>query len=638
MAVIEIARIQVRRGQELQTGIPQLEPGEFGWAEDTEHLYIGKRISEGAPDNENTRILTENDLNYFKVLALNNTSTAASSYEYRDGIFTSTVVTSIQSKLDSLNPSLVDFGFNASTGTYVSLDANNLVDQTSLQTVIDELFNNVDPNSRADRRRVLEIPAGWFELSTPVTLPPYTKLVGAGAGLTKIRYTNSLTSMFKTVDSAGNTFEAGNMYLSTGSARDVVIEGMTFEFSSALTTASTLISLDNVNHAVIKDCVFQTEFNPESTTTYGIVDHGVGIQLRGQGDSGTEKCRNISIDRCEFNGLLIGVLGTGTVVTPSIRNSVFSNLRQGIVFRSEDTLQGPTNGYIAYNRFQDIRLEAIYAGVNPNGMNGGHLSTQNHFARCGGVYLNEYTTSSTGVGVIGFYSSGNKSVDDYFARRATALDYLTDNDFYYNPYVVGTTTIADSAVYTTSVNTGTTQFAMIPLNGGSQMATVTYQLYNVNQSRKGNIVANITSGGAVAITDTYNYIEILSEDTRNITTSSGCGVNLLVVDAASYPRFADVESSQFNWFITGEAYPGKSAYIIDVSSSGTNYVISTDSASPAFDFTTAGTWTLLLSKNADVQALYDTSDADTKNYITLKMENPTTNTSFTLDYQINIQT
>ena len=44
MAIIEVAKIQVRRGQELQTGIPRLDPGEFGWAEDTEHLYIGKRI------------------------------------------------------------------------------------------------------------------------------------------------------------------------------------------------------------------------------------------------------------------------------------------------------------------------------------------------------------------------------------------------------------------------------------------------------------------------------------------------------------------------------------------------------------------------------------------------------------------
>lgn len=41
MAVIEIAKIQVRRGQEQQTGVPPLAGGEFAWAADTENLYIG---------------------------------------------------------------------------------------------------------------------------------------------------------------------------------------------------------------------------------------------------------------------------------------------------------------------------------------------------------------------------------------------------------------------------------------------------------------------------------------------------------------------------------------------------------------------------------------------------------------------
>lgn len=62
MAVVEIAKIQVRRGQENTGGMPQLSPGEFGWAEDTQHLYIGKSITEGAVDNNNTRILTEVDI------------------------------------------------------------------------------------------------------------------------------------------------------------------------------------------------------------------------------------------------------------------------------------------------------------------------------------------------------------------------------------------------------------------------------------------------------------------------------------------------------------------------------------------------------------------------------------------------
>ena len=65
MAVIEIARIQVRRGQENQTGIPQLAGGEFAWAEDTENLYIGLKREDGGARDANVRVLTENDLRLF---------------------------------------------------------------------------------------------------------------------------------------------------------------------------------------------------------------------------------------------------------------------------------------------------------------------------------------------------------------------------------------------------------------------------------------------------------------------------------------------------------------------------------------------------------------------------------------------
>ena len=75
MAILEIARIQLRRGQENVDGVPTLAPGELGWAQDTENLWIGKRTDEGAADDFNTRILTEKDLNLFeRVRILNNTA------------------------------------------------------------------------------------------------------------------------------------------------------------------------------------------------------------------------------------------------------------------------------------------------------------------------------------------------------------------------------------------------------------------------------------------------------------------------------------------------------------------------------------------------------------------------------------
>ena len=61
MAVVQISKIQVRRGQKNQgTGIPQLASGEFGWAVDAQELYIGNgAVSEGAPAVGNTQILTD---------------------------------------------------------------------------------------------------------------------------------------------------------------------------------------------------------------------------------------------------------------------------------------------------------------------------------------------------------------------------------------------------------------------------------------------------------------------------------------------------------------------------------------------------------------------------------------------------
>lgn len=59
MAVIQIAKIQVRRG--LQEDLPNLDAGEFGWSTDTLRLFIGNG-STGDPDYApvpgNTEVLT----------------------------------------------------------------------------------------------------------------------------------------------------------------------------------------------------------------------------------------------------------------------------------------------------------------------------------------------------------------------------------------------------------------------------------------------------------------------------------------------------------------------------------------------------------------------------------------------------
>ena len=62
MAVVQISRIQMRRGRADTSGVPQLASGELGWAIDDQQLWIGNgAVSEGAPAVGNTRILTDND-------------------------------------------------------------------------------------------------------------------------------------------------------------------------------------------------------------------------------------------------------------------------------------------------------------------------------------------------------------------------------------------------------------------------------------------------------------------------------------------------------------------------------------------------------------------------------------------------
>ena len=250
MAVIEIAKIQVRRGQENQTGMPQLDSGEFGWAEDTEHLYIGKRIVDGAVDDTNSRILTENDLNnFFSLITPGSAVASTSTYRYRDNVPTNSipgrVYTSIGTKLDDI-VSLTDFGVVPSfTATDITLE---------LTTAAASLWaNNIIGD---DALRQLRLPAGAYFVADTIELPPNTSIIGEGQGLTTLILTNSDVPLFKTVDSQGRFYEDGMANDRSTQPRNIHLEGMTLKYSTATYTAEPLLALDNVNYATIKHVDF----------------------------------------------------------------------------------------------------------------------------------------------------------------------------------------------------------------------------------------------------------------------------------------------------------------------------------------------------------------------------------------------
>jgi len=484
MSILEIAKIQVRRGQELQTGVPRLDPGEFGWAQDTEHLYLGKRIVEGANSDENSRILTENDLNnIFSLLGAVSTLTIITPYEYRDGILPNTEIISVQKKLDDY-VSLTDFGVvTSSTATDIT--------QQFRRSVAD-LFGGDENN-----RRQLRVPAGNYLITAPITLPSYTTIIGEGSGLTKLILTNPSANIFKSSDS-----------------NHITLSGMTLEYASTLTSDLALLSLDDVVSVEIKDVRFT-----KTSSTFTMTNFGVGISLSGEGGSIVEKCKDIYIDNCEFSKIGIGIVGTGTVVHPVISNSVFTNLQQGIKFSVGTSTSVPLNGVIVANRFEKIIREGIFVGTGTNRTN--HVSENNVFREVGtgpdtiGNPRGDATVSKASS-VIAFFSPGNRSINDHFERQVTATNMTSV--FYYNPLVQGRATITNGAIYTATIlaNVVNEQIVKIPLTGEDQKVTLEYSMSNDNYSRKGMLIANITSGqGNDVYGSTYDHYDFSS--VRDIT-------------------------------------------------------------------------------------------------------------------------
>lgn len=151
MAVVQISKIQVRRGQKSLTGtIPQLSSAEFAWAVDSQELFIGNgSVTEGAPYVGNTKILTEHD----NILEL------ASSYKFggANPAVLYSIPRSLQNKLDEY-VSIVDFG-GVGDGS-----SDNV---TAFREAFDDLYQNSSP----EFRKVLFVPNGEYYFATDLKIP-----------------------------------------------------------------------------------------------------------------------------------------------------------------------------------------------------------------------------------------------------------------------------------------------------------------------------------------------------------------------------------------------------------------------------------------------------------------------------------
>jgi len=270
MAVVQISKIQVRRGQKnSNSGIPQLSSAEFAWAIDTQELYIGNgSVAEGAPYVGNTKIITEHD----NILDL------ASSYQFAsdDTAVTLSIPRSLQSKLDEY-VSITDFGAIGDGST----DCTEI-----FQTAFTQLFRNANSNYK----KVLMIPNGEYLISGSLAIPSNAIIRGEtqlGAviniGANNIRFITSDGTELAGFDSSNRpqNVELSNFTILRSSGSLILsglanskLEGVRFKGEYRLgdavtlsTAAAAVVWLNNlagtkVNGVEFKSCIFDS--NPLS--------------------------------------------------------------------------------------------------------------------------------------------------------------------------------------------------------------------------------------------------------------------------------------------------------------------------------------------------------------------------------------
>lgn len=520
MAVIEISKIQVRRGQENQTGIPTLAGGEFGWAADTENLYIGLRREDGGARDANVRILTENDLivsNIFDTPAIQD-------YTYRsdteppitaDPNTGLAVVRDINKKLDDF-VSIRDFGIIGQGG-----DAN---ESELIQNAIDRLF--LDPlkttnNYGTYTAKTLYFPSGVYNIDQPILVPAYTTIVGDGIGKTIINLTSTSSHAIQTIDADVNdiytervTFDTENMSSGPGQPNYIHIEKLTIQYSTStgVTGCLPLVSLDCSENATFRDVKFAGNHSVGDNIDIG---HS-GISIRGYAgaENLTVSSNNTLVDNCEFNGLYHCVISNFDIVNSVIQNSQLYNSVRGITFNDEvdaGATTGPRGARILNNRFVKIDQQAIYVGYSAGGYTTDNVSMNNRFYNVGNFGYGRTSTTGTSVITLG---DSDVSINDWFDRQEYQNQNLGNSLVNYKSLVDGRAVINNLAVKTFVLSPGNNILFRLPITGLSQHLTIDYNLTqgvpgNYTIDRIGKLNVYIQPGDTpnnTNIVDDYTYI------------------------------------------------------------------------------------------------------------------------------------
>jgi hypothetical protein len=489
VAVVQISRIQIRRGQKnTGTGLPQLASGELGWAIDSQELYIGNgAVSEGAPAVGNTSILTEHS-NLFEF---------ADSYTYESdsGVIqtgassSSPIERSLQDRLDDI-VSVKAFGCKGN-GTDCTVE---------LQRAIDQLFINSATKGTTPSRVVLYFEPGTYLVDGTIYVPPYATLRGAGADKTIIQQTTN-ASTFQTVNDSSTPGSPANDSTSTtlNQARFVEVTGMTLDTNGA----EPALRLDSCADSKFEDLKILGTFSSGDTIT----DASIGIKLNALSTAVT--CKNNVFKNIRISGFAYGIESKYDIVNNKFEDCNLQSLGYGVVFGKNISIglpgqvTGPLHNSISTSYFYNIDRKGIW--VNSGNYN---VTVNNKFIQVG----NEGgTESNASHSVIDFDDLYNVSDNDYFERtNDLSFNQLFITGVPFVPTIEGHTFSENS--FTSQVNVGqqTTAIRLFRLPAdANRIYKIEYwyrsDVYNALRSGVLNIVYD-NATDSLAFSDDYDYV------------------------------------------------------------------------------------------------------------------------------------
>ena len=387
MAVVQISKIQVRRGKKYSpTGVPQLSSGELAWAVDSQELYIGNgSVAEGAPEVSNTKILTEHD-NLLELLG---------GYKFASdslNSFPDSVSRSMQSKLDE-TVSVKDFG----------AVGNGVVDDTAaFQLALESLF--LSPSTAYFKK--LLVPTGRYLIADDLYIPTNTVLVGEnprGSVLVLGTVSASTTVAFENINMeriGDDSWQSGTMPI------NVLISNLTFD------TSYGTVDITGLNSSTFDNVIFQGGYTSlgDAITTRAVYFNNLAAGTR---------TNYISFVDCKFANVDVGVEMDQSDTLETIfkfTNCDFSFSGRGV------WIQGVANqkNLWTFNecRFNEIATQGI---LITNGV--GTKVNQCSFIRCGNGEFGDAIPYTT---IVEFGQNGDNVVNDCsFSRTQALMDVLT---------------------------------------------------------------------------------------------------------------------------------------------------------------------------------------------------------------------